>query len=389
VTALQRRPGTTSRSRIRVEGHATVWEAAPDDPSGHACEPRILGRSSGEILLAHRVGTRRESNDGRPHLLESSDGGHRWTTLDRPLDALGRDGWDLRGAALAELPSGDLLTVVVALDKSLERPTYNPGTEGLVPVANHVAVSSDGGRTWRQLADLAGGPVPQTASQGLLVLPDGHVLCTFETFKAYDEPGTWRYLGGLLRSTDGGATWGDCVISAASDPDGDPHDTMWWDPRIARVAGGELVQFMYAFRHRSRTEGPVHVAWSRDEGRTWTPPASTGLPGQAAYPVPLEDGQLVLLQQRRGDEQAIVAQVSSDGGRTFDRRSETVVHEHAATSAPGADGTLSAFDYLMSMDRFTFGHPCGVAISPDEVLAVWYAGGVTRTAIRSAILRVR
>ena len=182
--------------RIRVEGHATVWEPTADDPMGHVCEPRILRRSTGGILLAHRAGTRRESRDGRPHLLESRDGGHRWATLGRPLDALGTDGWDLRGAALAELPSGELLTVVVALDKSLDRPTYNPQTEGLVPVANHIAVSPDGGRTWRTLADLAGGPVPQTASQGLLVLPDGDVLCTFETFKEYDEPGTWTYLGG-------------------------------------------------------------------------------------------------------------------------------------------------------------------------------------------------
>jgi hypothetical protein len=374
--------------RITVDGRATVWQPDGDDPAGHACEPRILRRSNGEILLAHRVGTRRESNDGRPHLMRSTNDGSSWRSLGRPLDRLGAAGWDLRGAALAELPSGDLLAVVVALDKSLDRPTYNPATEGLVPVTNHVAVSSDGGRTWRRLADLAAGPVPQTASQGLLVLPGGDVLCTFETFKQYDETGPWRYLGGLLRSSDGGVTWGDCVISAASDPVADPHDTMWWDPRIARLASGELVQFTYAFRHRSRTEGPVHVAWSRDDGRTWTAPTSTGLAGQATYPVALEDGRLVILQQRRGDEQTIVAHASVDGGRTFDPASETVVYRHEAESAPGADGSLSAVDYLMSMDRFTFGHPCGVATGSDEVLAIWYAGGVTRTAIQGARLRI-
>jgi hypothetical protein len=374
--------------RIMVDGYATAWKPQDDDPVGHACEPRILRRSSGEILLAHRAGTRRESNDGRPHLLESTDGGQRWATLGRPLDGLAGDGWDLRGAALAELPSGDLLTVVVALDKSLDRPTYNPETEGLVRVANHVATSADGGRSWRRLADLDGGPVRQTASQGLLVLPDGDVLCTFETFKEYDEPGTWRYLGGLLRSRDAGRTWSDCVISAASDPERDPHDTMWWDPRIARLASGDLVQFMYAFRHRSRTEGPVHAAWSEDDGRSWTPPTSTGLLGQATYPVPLEDGRLVVLQQRRGDDQAIVAHASDDGGRTFDVRSETIVYRHDARSAPGADGSLSSFDYLMSMDQFTFGHPCGVAMGPDEVLAAWYAGGPIRTAIHVARLRI-
>ena len=178
------------------------------------------------------------------------------------------------------------------------------------------------------------------------------------------------------------------MISAASDPDGDPHDTMWWDPRIARLASGELVQCYYAFRHATRTEGPVHIAWSPDDGATWTAPASTGLPGQATYPLPLPDGRLLVFQQRRAETQAMVAVVSDDGGRTFDRASERIVYEHVAESAPGADGSLSAFDYLMSMDRFTFGHPCGVVTGPNEALVFWYAGGPTRTSIRSARLRI-
>jgi hypothetical protein len=374
--------------RIRDDGHATVWEAPADDPVGHACEPRIARLADGAIVVAHRVGTRRESADGRPHLVTSRDAGATWTDLGRPLDFLGVEGWDLRGAALAPLRSGELLTVIVALDKRLDRPVYNPVTEGLVSVRNPIAVSGDGGRTWERLGELTGGPVLQTASQGLLVLPQGDVVCTFETFKEYDDPGVWRYQGGLVRSRDGGRTWGECVISAASDPEHDPHDTMWWDPRIARLASGELVQFVYAFRHATGTEGPVHALWSRDDGWTWSRPASVGLNGQATYPIPLDDGRLIVVQQRRGAEQAIVAHVSDDGGRTFDPASETVVYRHDIQSARGADGSLSAFDYMMSMDRFTFGHPCGVATGPDEVLAVWYAGAVTRTAIHAAHLRI-
>ena len=260
--------------RIRDDGHAMVWEAAVDDPVGHACEPRIARLADGEIVVAHRLGTRRESADGRPHLVTSPDAGATWTDLGRPLDFLGVEGWDLRGAALAPLLSGELLTVVVALDKRLDRPVYNPVTEGLVSVRNRIAVSGDGGRTWVRLDDLTGGPVPQTASQGLLVLPQGDVLCTFETFKEYDDPGVWRYQGGVVRSRDGGRTWGECVISAASDPEHDPHDTMWWDPRIARLASGELVQFVYAFRQlaargRSTPYGPATTAGRGRHRRRW------------------------------------------------------------------------------------------------------------------------
>jgi hypothetical protein len=375
--------------RISVESHATVWRADPGDQFGHACEPRTVRRSSGEILVAFRVGSRRGSQDGRPRLVSSPDAGETWRDLGRPLDLLGEPGWDLRGASLGELASGELLTVVVALDRSLGRPVYNPTTEGLVPVRNPVATSSDDGRSWQRLPDLAGGPVPQTASQGILVLPSGEALCTFETFKEYDEPGPWRYLGGLLRSRDGGRSWGESVISAASDPEHDPDDTMWWDPRIARLPSGELVQFLYAFRHATGTEGPVHAVRSFDDGRTWSPPVSTGLAGQATFPIALADGRLVVVQQRRGDEHVVVAHVSDDGGRTFDPRSETIVYRHEVESARGADGSLNTFEYLLSMDRFTFGHPCGVATAPDEVLAVWYAGVPATTAILSARLRIR
>jgi hypothetical protein len=374
--------------RISVEGRVLVSEAAPDDPRGHACEARITRLASGDILLAHRSGTRRESADGRPHLLRSSDGGATWDDLGRPFDEAAEPGWDLRGAALTELADGSILTSIVGLEKRIDRPVYNPETEGLTTVRNLLRRSDDGGRTWSEPWLLEGGPVPQTASQGLLTLPSGDVLCTFETFKEYDELGPWRYMGGLLRSTDGGRTWGDPVISAASDHEGDPDDRMCWDPRIARLPSGELVQFYYAFLHRSGTEGPVHGAWSSDDGRTWTPPTSTGLTGQATYPIPLEDGRLVAFQQRRGEQQAMVAHVSDDGGRTFEAGSETVVYEHETASAAGADGSLTPFEYVMSMDRFTFGHPCGVPVGSDEVLAVWYAGGPLRTAIHAARLRI-
>ncbi len=82
------------------------------------------------------------------------------------------------------------------------------------------------------------------------------------------------------------------------------------------------------------------------------------------------------------------AYYSDDGGRTFDPGSETVVYEHDQATAGAADGSLTAFDYLISMDRFTFGHPCGVPLGPDRALVVWYSGGFTRTGIRAAVLQV-
>jgi BNR repeat-like domain len=373
---------------LQIERRDVVFEAPVEDPAGHACEPRIARLASGEILVSHRAGIRRESADGRPHLLRSADDGRTWQDLGRPFDDAAPAGWDLRGMGMTQLASGEVLCVVIGLDKSADRPVYNPNGEGLVPIVNLFSRSSDSGASWLTPWPLHGQPIPQTASQGVLGVPGGDALMTFETFKEYDETGPWRYKGGLLRSHDQGRTWGEQVISAASDFEGDPHETMWWDPRIARLADGTLVQFYYAFRHRTGGEGPVHAGWSHDDGRTWTLPTPTTLHGQATFPIALPDGGLVVFQQRRTEPQTMVAHWSADGGRTFDPGSATVIYRHETPSAGAARSDLGSFDYLMSMDHFTFGHPCGVALGADRVLLVWYAGGPVRTAIHSATVRL-
>jgi hypothetical protein len=387
-------PNEGKMMRIDVQQLGVVYEAPADDPNGHAAEPRAARLADGTILVSHRSGTRRESADGRPHLARSRDDGRTWEDLGFPFRTRPEQGWDLRGHGMTQLASGDVLSVGIGLDKRLDRPVYNPDGEGLIPIANHFARSSDQGASWSDSWMLTGQPIPQTASQGLLALPDGDVLMTFETFKEYDEPGIWRYKGGMLRSHDEGRTWGEQVVSAASDFEGDPYDTMWWDPRIARLADGTLVQFYYAFRHRTIGEGPVHAAWSTDDGRTWTPPTPTTLEGQATYPIALPDDgtrsgrNVIAFQARRTGTGTMRAYWSADGGRTFNPESEAVVYEHGGTSAGPADGSMSSFDYLISMDRFTFGHPCGVPLGPDRALVIWYAGTLLRTAIHAAEVRV-
>ncbi|MCI4354798.1 MAG: glycoside hydrolase, partial [Thermoplasmata archaeon] len=116
--------------RIEVLPLGVVYEAPPDDPYGHACEPRIARLADGTILVSHRAGTRRESADGRPHLLRSRDAGRTWEDLGRPFDPPSAAGWDLRGFGLTQLLSGDVLGVVIGLDKRLDRPVYNPDGEG-------------------------------------------------------------------------------------------------------------------------------------------------------------------------------------------------------------------------------------------------------------------
>ncbi|HEV8489825.1 MAG TPA: sialidase family protein [Candidatus Limnocylindrales bacterium] len=382
---------------IRIRDLFTIHGADRDDPMGHLCEPRMTRLASGELVLSFRTGTLRYSPDGSPRLLRSSDDGRSWNDLGRPFDGMlpGQPGWDYRAAALTEVPAGGLLVSVVGLDRSSpDRPpwlVYNPDPafyQGMIPIRNLLSRSGDFGQTWSSFSEMTGMPIANSSAQQLVRLPNGDILCPLETFKAFDEPGPWRYRVDVIRSRDGGQSWGESAPAHMSDPDGDPRNLMCWDPRLAVLSDGRLVQFYYAFLNRGGGEDPVHVGWSTDLGRTWSLPTSTGLRGQAMFPVPLADGGLIGFRQRRDESQSMVAIYSPDGGRTFDPESETTIYRHETPSGQGMRDGLDSVAYMNDMIHFTFGHPTGVALDGSRALLVWYAGDETLTEIRGAVVEL-
>lgn len=371
---------------LELDWSAVVAKPPAGDEFGHLCEPRALYTRSGEILVSYRAGRHRESDDGSPRLVISADQGRSWAGHGAPFERYRPAGWDFRRASMTEVRPGIVLAGILAINKSSGLPTHNAQTEGALPIHALFARSSDFGRTWDAPQPMNDVGLPQLAVEQLLTADDGAVLCAYERFKPYEQPGPWHYQAGLIRSMNDGASWRDPVIAAATDYANDPHETMWWDPRPARLADGRLVQCYYCFRHGNGTEGPLHVAWSADSGRSWSAPCPTPLAGQVGYPITLARGGLVVFQQRRTD-QTMRAVFSPDGGHTFEDE-KAIVHCHTDYSAPAADGTLAPADYMRSMAQFTFGHPSGAEIAPDRIFVCWYAGSLTRTSIMGAVLTV-
>jgi hypothetical protein len=378
---------------MRVDESFLIYESPPGDPMGYLCEPRMTRLVSGDILLSFRSGTTRFSADGNPHFLRSGDVGRTWEDLGRPLESLlpDRPGWDYRAASPTQLASGAVLASVVGLDRTTDgRPlwlAYNPDPtayQGMIPIRNLLARSDDGGQTWSAPWTMSGLTVPNSSAQMMVTLADGDILCSLETFKHFDEPGPWRYRVDVIRSHDGGRTWGESAPAHMSDAEGDPRELMCWDPRMALLPDGTLIQYYYAFLNRTGGEERVHVGWSRDGGRTWALPCATSLEGQATFPIALTDELVIGLCQRRKGVQGIVAVVSADGGRSFVAGSETKVYEHIAASAPGFSPGKDPVGYMNEMIHFTFGHPTGVSIGKERALAVWYAGNEERTGIFGA-----
>ena len=333
-------------SRVEVDERFLIHREAPDDPRGHLCEPRMTRTPDGRIFLSFRTGTLRYSADGSPRLLTSADEGRTWEDLGRVLDGAlpGQPGWDYRALALTELADGELLGVSVGLDRASHGKeawlVYNPDPafyQGMIPIRNWVSRSADGGRTWAPPWPMEGMTVRNSSAQVLVRTASGSVLTPLETFKDFDEAGPWRYRVDMIRTHDGGVTWGESAPAHMSDAE-DPRHLMCWDPRMSLLPDGRIVQTYYAFLNGTGGEDPIHIGWSTDEGRTWSVPRSIGIVGQAMFPIALPSGGVIGFFQRRKGDQGVIA-VHSPGRRrdvAGRRRSITGDDGVPARSAVGA-----------------------------------------------------
>ena len=165
------------------------------------------------------------------------------------------------------------------------------------------------------------------------------------------RPAAW-----LRLSTDGGATWPGDVLVAHH-----PDDAIYyWDQRLeTHPDDGRLVNMFWTRDVAAALDIDVHIAWGTPDGRDWTVPVGTGLPGQHCQPISLGGDRLLAVYSHRGDPPGIRAALSEDFGRTWDRASEIVVWASDAGGEPGAGRPRSQDEYWNDMGAWQFGHPRG------------------------------
>jgi hypothetical protein len=125
-----------------------------------------------------------------------------------------------------------------------------------------------------------------------------------------------------LESTDGGATWGNPRVIAEADRR--IGEERWVTPRLTLLRDGRLVIMCdhddYAHAHEDQPSG-IWEWESRDQGRTWSAPRLTGIPGiEPDRIIELSDGTLLVgshmtVRDMRKRAQFVVR--STDGGKTW------------------------------------------------------------------------
>jgi sialidase-1 len=190
----------------------------------------------------------------------------------------------------------------------------NPVTVGFVPTELLLARSQDGGRTWTSPAPLEPplvGPSFELCAP-ITPLRDGRWLLPTSTWRGWDGdcPSAMRMIA--LVSPDRGSTWPQ-YVDVMRDPEG---RVIYWESKVVELPDGRLLGVAWAYDEKAATDRPNHYALSRDGGRTWSAPASTGLQGQTMTPLVLEDGR-VLCVYRRIDRPGLWANLSHFDGDTW------------------------------------------------------------------------
>jgi hypothetical protein len=234
--------------------------------------------------------------------------------------------------------------------------------------------SDDAGDTWSTPRVVDVGVLEPFAYGALVELQSGDLLCPVWG-KARDDE-MWR--SGVVRSSDGGRTWGDHV-TVGYDPVAAPpatsgatgvHCAGFNETTLAVLADGRLLAVL---RQQGVDGGrrELYRAVSSDDGRTWSQPTRMPLWGTSPSLHVLPEGTVLLGYRCHRDNPqhlpaaALGISVSHDSGQTWS--------EHLTLQDP--QGRVYEHE-------FEVGYPAFVNLPDGRVLVVFYSYDPTLTAER-------
>ncbi|MCP4644161.1 MAG: exo-alpha-sialidase [bacterium] len=358
--------------RIVDQGTIAFHESVAGKPA--LSFPSLAVLPSGRCLCIFRAAPIKENVDQQtPCLTYSDDEGRTWTPPTQPwphIDVDGRKG-RLRCGGLTPLGGDRLLAVVMWVDATVpDRPFFNPETEGLLDCRTFLSTSEDAGATWSdlRLVDTTPYPSPAPITGPVLAFPDGELALQFELNKPWDDTSTWRHSSILMFSTDEGQSFPRHTV-AANDPD---NRHFYWDQRPTILPDGTMLNVFWTYDTQAATYLNIHARTSDDRGQTWSPLYDTGAPGQAAQPIALPDGRVVMAYMDRDGSPALRLRVSSDRGQTWPESTElTLLEPTLETQTEVKNGMADAWS---EMGAFSFGLPHAAPLNDGSVIVCCYAG---------------
>ncbi len=360
---------------MRIVDRGVLAQSVPGTDRAVLSFPSVVVLSSGALLATCRAGSSKDGDDECLELYRSDDEGRNWGPLNRPWTAPEIEGvkGTLKVCYLTETSPGNLLAASMWVDRQSYPGLglFNPQTEGCLPMAILLSESADEARTWSPWRVV---PVPEemgppSLTSPVLKLGDGTLGLSIESNKTYEDSSKWYQKVVLLRSGDGGLSWGQPIV-AGEDPSGRVFN---WDQRVGVAADGRIAAFLWTYDSETRHYLNIQRRLSSDGGLTWSEAQDLGFPDQPSHPAMLPDGRVVLAWVDRYQTHSIRARSSPRVDADFDPASEVVLYTHQESASQDLPEDDTG-EMLGEMSLWTFGLPFAEALPDGNVIVVYYAG---------------
>ncbi len=294
----------------------------------------VLVGATGELAAVFRTGAGHYGLQGTLATAWSVDGGRTWSD---PIEAAPR-GDDVRNPAFGITADGRWLLAYwqagvhcYPAPPDGERRWKLPSTRPADAASDLFVIdSADRGRTWSPPRALRSEHLAWASPFGrIIAAPDGTLLMA--TYGPPREPrGPGDYDAIVLRSHDGGVSWGDdtCVVTRAS-------ELALCFATAERLVGAARC-----------ADGRTEIVHSLDAGRTWSEPIAVTRAGE--HPADLcvlrESGRLLLTFGRRRRPLGCGALTSGDHGATWDLDHEVMLAGDGIGNDVGYPSTVQLDD---------------------------------------------
>ncbi|MBM3738131.1 MAG: exo-alpha-sialidase [Acidobacteria bacterium] len=308
------------QDRLALLSKAKVFEhqgSNPKDPAnrhGFNHAPSIVRMPDGKLLTVWFSGPFEASSRQSLMGTSSGDQGRTWQTARLMQDFPDRSDFDPSFVAAGSTTYWFFSAGLRSVPRFEQIPPGTPDGPGTFRV--YARSSADSGKTWSQPAVVYDEPAHTSRSNGIR-------LSTGELLVPVHRLGTKA--GGVLKSADGGKTWG--RRGEVANPAGQGGE-----PTIAELTSGHVLMLLRT------TDGKLWSSRSIDKGETWSVARDTGMAAGATSHnlLRLRDGRLVLTHNPSTPplRTPLTMRVSADDGDTW---GEPLVLAEAQLRAAAAD----------------------------------------------------